>query len=79
MTALAVLVPWPVGMVQVPAYDAATEPGILTIKTDIAEHGYAASETLLTATFTSAAGYFGNVSSADNTFAATSVTYSGPP
>ena len=53
------------------------ESGILTIKTDIAEHTYAADTVLLSATFTSASGYFGNVSTADNTFDATAVTFSG--
>lgn len=53
------------------------ESGIITIKTDIAQHTYAADTVLLSATFTSATGYFGNVSSADNTFDATGVTFSG--
>lgn len=54
------------------------EAGILTIKTDIAEHGYSAGDTLFTATFSSATGYFGNVSTADSVLDATNVSFSGP-
>ena len=54
------------------------EAGILTIKTDINEHGFSAGDTLFTATFSSANAYFGNVSTADNNFNATIVSFSGP-
>ena len=54
------------------------EAGILTIKTDIAEHGFSAGDTLFTATFSSATGFFGNVSTADTVFDATIVSFSGP-
>lgn len=55
---------------------AAFEGGILEIKTDSAEHTYAAGTVLLTATFDSATGFFGTVLSSDIT--ANNVTFSGP-
>jgi len=56
--------------------EAMFEAGVLTIKTDIAEHGFNAGDTLLTATFDEAVGYFGMVGA--NDLVGHNVVFSGP-
>jgi hypothetical protein len=53
------------------------ESGVLTIKTDLTENGFNAGDTLLTVTFDSATGVFGNVFSADS-ISGQNVTFTGP-